>query len=568
MTSVSKDGEHSIRSVLNWVQGSNREGWYWRADTDHNTLLSILNTDTNEARVAISLDYYVDGVKHIYVLPERKLASKATSVLDVAAIIKSGLPDAYGEIIPPNVTTGGYHVRKMGLHLDKTLTTEALVVDQRTKSYLTFYNTCCGYTPPVIVIPVSFLGPTGQLGFSSVQGLNYCTNQWDDLTFSSTFSSDNTNVATVNQTTAEVDGVAIGSANILPVLHYPKQKTVDTCIPTIIALRQPANVTPKILRGSTDITNKTTSVSVGEQIALTASSTPLPTGITIQSQSWTVAGTGDSPATAIANFSHTSTNGGPVALTNSDLSQASITYYYVTAATSRQVTLTLTLSDGSTPSAQATFSIAAPTSVAVTVQTGSVAINSGPLLQFGSNSGTNVGIKFTASATPPSGATNNFSWVQLISSWTFQLTDPTNGNQICSCNPPSGLDKQYPASTGPSFNDNPDVHLSGAPSTVSELSNSFSAVMYLMWRPGLPNDISVPLGSIAWGWTGDTVRDSNAQFGWSLNSGAPQPLNPSFAQSSAYPTWSALVPTPGTATCSPTTLDLDLLNLNPKRPRK
>jgi hypothetical protein len=49
MVSLSQDGEHSIRSVLNWVEGSNREGWYWRADARHDTLLSILNTDTQDA---------------------------------------------------------------------------------------------------------------------------------------------------------------------------------------------------------------------------------------------------------------------------------------------------------------------------------------------------------------------------------------------------------------------------------------------------------------------------------------------------------------------------------------
>ena len=127
MVSTSQDGAHSIRSVVNWVEGSNREGWYWRADSQRDTLVSILNTDTQDARVAISLDYYQDGVAHSYDLPERTLPPGATSLLDIGAIITSGNPDANGKYYPLGVNFGGYHVRKIGQHIDKTITTEALV---------------------------------------------------------------------------------------------------------------------------------------------------------------------------------------------------------------------------------------------------------------------------------------------------------------------------------------------------------------------------------------------------------------------------------------------------------
>jgi hypothetical protein len=229
MVSTSQDGAHSIRSVLNWVEGSNREGWYWRADSQRDTLLSILNTYTQDARVAISLDYYQDGVAHSYDLPERTLSPGATSLLDIGAIISSGKPDANGKYFPLGVNFGGYHVRKIGQHIDKTITTEALVFDRRTKTFTTFYNTCCGISGVPTFTPSQFDGPPGPLGNFDIQGLDYCSGQTIDLTSSSTFSSSNTGVATVSSAGA-VHGVTAGFTDSNGSLNYPQQHTVDTCL--------------------------------------------------------------------------------------------------------------------------------------------------------------------------------------------------------------------------------------------------------------------------------------------------------------------------------------------------
>jgi hypothetical protein len=229
MVSTSQDGAHSIRSVLNWVEGSNREGWYWRADLQRDTLVSILNTDTQDARVATSLDYYQDGVAHSYDLPEHTLAPGATSQLDIGAIISSGRPDGNGNYFPLGVNFGGYHVRKIGQHIDKTITTEALVFDRRSKTFTTFYNTCCGISGVPTFTPSEFDGSPGPIGSFDVQGLDYCSGQMIDLTTSSTFSSSNTGVATVSSAGA-VRGVAAGSTNSNGYLTYPQQHTVDTCV--------------------------------------------------------------------------------------------------------------------------------------------------------------------------------------------------------------------------------------------------------------------------------------------------------------------------------------------------
>lgn len=197
MVSVSQDLKHSIRSVLNWTDGNQREGWYWRADSDHDTLVSLLNSDSEEAQLAISLDYYSEGVRHSYNLPETTLPAGASYMLDIGQVIASGKPDVDGNTIPASVTYGGYHVRKVGKRLWTTVTAEALVFDHARQNFLTIYNTCCGYEGTSFS-PGLFLGPVGPLGSAVIQGQNYCTGQWVDITSGGTFSTANTRVATVN----------------------------------------------------------------------------------------------------------------------------------------------------------------------------------------------------------------------------------------------------------------------------------------------------------------------------------------------------------------------------------
>jgi hypothetical protein len=81
-----------------------------------------------------------------------------------------------------------------------------------------------------------------------------------------------------------------------------------------------------------------------------------------------------------------------------------------------------------------------------------------------------------------------------------------------------------------------------------ERAGYFSAAMYLMWTPnassgcspsnGLTCAISVPLGSVTWGYSGDAINSldpKQGQAGWLLQCGSG-PANP-FQASSAFPTW-------------------------------
>lgn len=229
LVSVSQDGEHSIRSVLNWVEGSFREGWLWRADANYNTFLGILNTDTEEARVQVSLDYYDQGLRRSYELPELTLPARASELIDIGALIAAAVPDEDGDTIPAAVTTGGYRLYKVGPRLAQTVTTEALVFDRQRKSFLTFYNTCCGFNQ-IQVNPGQFIDVVGFSGQLLVEGRDRCTGAWQDATTSAFYSSFNTAVATVGPPAGAVSGVGVGSTTVRSELEWSKPFHFDPSI--------------------------------------------------------------------------------------------------------------------------------------------------------------------------------------------------------------------------------------------------------------------------------------------------------------------------------------------------
>jgi len=218
MVSTSQDGAHSLRSVLNWVEASTREGWYWRVDADHNTLLGILNSDTEEARVQVSLDYSVGGVQHSYDLPERVLAPRASELVDVGAILATAEPDAEGDRVPAEVTYGGYRVRKVGPCVDVNVTTEALIFDRKRKDYLTIYNTgCCD--EPMWIDPDSFAGLVGEAFQLWVFAGNACTGEDIDYTDRAAKRSANSSVATVSSS-GVVQLVGAGTTKVTAILAH------------------------------------------------------------------------------------------------------------------------------------------------------------------------------------------------------------------------------------------------------------------------------------------------------------------------------------------------------------
>ncbi len=207
LVSVSEDGKHSIRSVLNWVEAAIREGWYWQADDNTNTLLGILNSDSEAATVRMSLDYYVAGQRHSYELPDMSIAARSSALVDIGQVVASGTPDPDGDVITADITFGGYRVHKTAPRY-ANITTEALLLDRQSKTFLSVYNTGCCYLLPSTT-PSSKTGFPGDTGPLSVKSTEGCSGAIVDFVFLSvqsgsgvkvTFQSDNPSVASIGFT--------------------------------------------------------------------------------------------------------------------------------------------------------------------------------------------------------------------------------------------------------------------------------------------------------------------------------------------------------------------------------
>jgi hypothetical protein len=145
-------------------------------------------------------------------------------------------------------------------------------------------------------------------------------------------------------------------------------------------------------------------------------------------------------------------------------------------------------------------------------------------------------VTVNASGTPPSGHTGTFMWAQLITSNT------TNSTPGGSCSTGLGLDNQFPTFTGSSFSDSPAKTLQ---SSSTKLTWTLGFTSYLMWRPGIANDIPIPLGSLTWSGFGDAAFNGTE---WVKQSDSTTSGN-AFVKSSIFPTWTNTVKN-GSSPCS------------------
>jgi hypothetical protein len=189
-----------------------------------------------------------------------------------------------------------------------------------------------------------------------------------------------------------------------------------------------------------------------------------------------------------------------------------------------------------------TFNVAEPTGAGVTPSGNEFFIGSNPPAM-------NWGIEFQASATPPSGYTGTYTWIQLVQSIVETELYSSGSPVVCTGGPGvdgGGNPPTFPYATGTQSEDGPTDPLSSPPGmNEDEEQESGSFIMYLMWNPdtgsGSSASVAVPLGSISWNTAGDVVWNSSS-MSWVTKSGtANQTTNGSFSQSSAYPTWTQSV---------------------------
>jgi hypothetical protein len=287
---------------------------------------------------------------------------------------------------------------------------------------------------------------------------------------------------------------------------------------------------------------------VGQKIALTTPT--LPAGITANTTTWTVGGT---------NIGNYLPGNGANSVPQTTLANSSLTTYWINAGTDIPVTYQY-CADASVPDvggqcspiATASFTVTAPTGGSIGVaHVGTVGIqqmNGSPYLQFGTVYATNAGVLFTPSATAPPGSTNNFTWAQLLSMDTMSL----NGSS-CSFLPDAGpdLDNVYPADPVPGTNNFGDGPYTQLLPTDTLVTRTFNAQTYLLWNSGLSDAISVPIGSVAWNFSGQATNSGTSTTPkWTASgTGNAGSFVPSASQPYyGYPIWTMAT---ANATCYP-----------------
>ena len=293
-------------------------------------------------------------------------------------------------------------------------------------------------------------------------------------------------------------------------------------------------VYPTILRGGSNGNNITGSTNqtayVGQQIVLYANYA-LPSGATLNSQSWSVQGS------TVGGFVNTSNNGG---YTPAQFDVQQTTFYWIVQANTQTVTFTLNWAYNGTNTASkatATFNVYGPTSVGLSPDPPAMGTwnltCTANFLEFGcTNLGTTPGITFNGSASSPSGAAGTYEWAQII---TTNSNTGINGSTRHTYNNPTGLDTGFPYGTGLSANDSPGLGLS---SNCTEQTFSVGATMYFMWNPETTsNDIAAPLGFANWSTFGDAANSSN---NWTVQADSSGSAN-ALALGSSSPVWSATV---------------------------
>jgi hypothetical protein len=525
-------GRYNLETRFSDNLGSRFVGGEWQADATHNVLAAVTNGGKRSTEALLTL-HYDDGKKKYEM--QQTIQAGDQMWVNFADLIHNRVPDRKGNVLPADLIFGTYDLQDLDPGPGNLMQGDLALDGTWGHHFKVGSPTCCGEYDPGWNPSFAPVDVGGELYINILAPDCHGVEQDVSNDFT-TWSSDDSQVAQV--TPRKVQGVSSGFTNGWA---YGKlyEGSGTNCAWVDAQAGAPVYVGPQIFWGTARITGTTQSAVVGQQIVLSYSYTP-PAGVTVQGQSWSVAGTTVGGFSVSQDF----TNGGPTA---TNFTQASPTFYWVVAGSSLKATVTVNLSDGTHPAGFTSFNVAGPTAASVATKTGTVQIGAGPVVEFGVAGGP-VGIAFTAAATPPSGFSNDFSWVQLITSDTISLT-PSNGNPVLKCvnktTPPTsggtGLDNVYPYDSGNPAEDSPATGLS---SSNKEESESGSFTMYLLWSSGIANAIPVPLGYVAWQWNWDATLADNQ---WSLKSGSGSAG--AFQASSSYPNWASLVTNNGGLSC-------------------
>ncbi len=186
------------------------EGGMWRYDPEHDSIITTGNGSTKPTQAAFTI-FYNQGTQK-YEL-DQTLHPGQQMWMDIGKLIREGIPDKDGNILPTDLTSGSYDVRDLTNNTTATLF-EGKVIYDKTYGHVTYgCAACCGYGIPYLwynPISVLILAEQGD----GVWAPYPCESATYDVssTFYNTWVSDSTPIVTVDAYGTHT-GVSVGSTD-------------------------------------------------------------------------------------------------------------------------------------------------------------------------------------------------------------------------------------------------------------------------------------------------------------------------------------------------------------------
>jgi hypothetical protein len=275
-----------------------KEGHYWKFADGFDTMFTLWNPTDKQQDFLVTFFFGSDGGQ--YKLPVT-LGRNASTTIDVSKLIAAQQPDPDGHVIPFGTREGSMVFSSAkGMTQWMTLAISIGILNVQAATCGGTCTNCCGYTgfgvtPSPGYCPVGLTAQCGALA-------TYCNGVVSYFTTSSSWSSSNTSILTVNNTTQKglVTGVAPGTANVTAL--FPSlivytgtvcSNNPPSCPASTPSAGGPVTVirvdTQTVVTTPTDRTRK--KLGVGERVTLTLQPTSL------SPVSWSISGNGALSAT-------------------------------------------------------------------------------------------------------------------------------------------------------------------------------------------------------------------------------------------------------------------------------
>jgi len=312
--------------------------------------------------------------------------------------------------------------------------------------------------------------------------------------------------------------------------------------------------TLKIMWDNVNITGSNVTTIVGQRIILTAE---VASGLLATSYQWTV------PPNRVADYHIEppgTTNGWATMTSFINTTSNNVNFCWVNQGP-KQVSCSVTLTNGLTVTGKTTFNVKTPTVNYFTSITGPIDIipNPNPLaIFFGSpwvlscGNENQTGIVYTAQVTAPISLGGRLKFTQVVAvnhqRTVNTIVDSTESLQI----PAWWLDGKDPSGShgGPyDIDGGQQIAISDSDMPYQPLTYGYNKYevkfdrfqLYLMFKPSV-DSIWVPISRITWGWNGVAVS-SDGGTNWSKLSGSQITNNPPGSNVTAFPQWTNVVST-------------------------